>query len=65
MRFSPISAPNKLRFPVEAVYTEEVSPRETGFSGFETSGSTNYVDLTIKNSSWIIRYNVWNWKGWD
>lgn len=64
IRFRPISVKNKLRFYIEAVYSEEVSPQSTGFSGFEISGSINFKDLSIKCPNWIIRYNVWKWLGW-
>lgn len=64
IRFRTISVPNKLMFHVESVYSKDVSPKGTGFSGFETSGSINYIDLTIKNSTWVVRYNVWEWMGW-
>lgn len=64
IRFRTISQPNKLRFHVEGVFSENISPEGTGFSGFNTDGSINLNDLTIKKSAWVACYNVWDWKGW-
>lgn len=64
IRFRTIFQPNKLRFHVEGVFSENISPQGTGFSGFNTDGSINVDDLTIKKSVWVVRYNVWSWKGW-
>jgi hypothetical protein len=46
------------------VFSENISSEETGFSGFNTDGSINLDDLTIKKSAWVARYNVWDRKGW-
>lgn len=64
IRFRTIFQPNKLRFHVEGVFSKNISPQGTGFSGFNTDGSINVDDLTIKKSAWAVRYNVWAWKGW-
>jgi len=47
------------------VFSESISPKGTGFSGFNTGGSINVEDLSIKKSPWTVRYNVWDWKGWE
>lgn len=65
IRFRTIFQPNKLRFHVESVFLVNISPLGTGFSGFNTGGSINIDDLTIKKSVWTVRFNVWEWKGWN
>ncbi|MEN2774368.1 hypothetical protein [Acetivibrio clariflavus] len=65
IRFRTIFQPHKLRFHVEGVFSESISPKGTGFSGFNTGGSINVEDLSIKKSPWTVRYNVWDWKGWE
>lgn len=64
VRFRTIAIPNKLKFHVESVFSKDISPEGTGFSGFNTDGSINIDDLTIKKSAWAVRYSLWDWKGW-
>jgi len=49
-----------LRFHVEGVFSENISSEETGFSGFNTDGSINLDDLTIKNlhGLLVIMYGI-------
>jgi len=49
IRFRTISLPNKLRFHVEGVFFRKyIIGRNRFFSGFNTDGSINLDDLTIK-----------------
>ncbi|MBU7315281.1 hypothetical protein [Paenibacillus oleatilyticus] len=63
-RFRPTFNANQLKFQVEAVFSQDISPQGTGFSGFWTKGKINTENLIVQKSPWVARYNVWKWRGW-
>ncbi|WP_019910180.1 hypothetical protein [Paenibacillus sp. HW567] len=64
LRFRPAFSANQLKFQVQAVFSQDVSPQGTGFSGFWTKGKINTDNFIVKKSPWVAQYNVWKWRGW-
>ncbi|MFB0844504.1 hypothetical protein [Paenibacillus oleatilyticus] len=64
VRFRPTFNANQLKFQVEAVFSKDISPQGTGFSGFWTKGKVNTDNFIVQKSPWIVQYSVWKWKGW-
>lgn len=64
IRFRPTFNSEQLKFQVEAVFSKDISPEGTGFSGFWTKGKVNTDNLNVPKTPWVAQYNVWQWRGW-
>ncbi|EPY12853.1 MULTISPECIES: hypothetical protein [Paenibacillus] len=64
VRFRPTFNANQLKFQVEAVFSQDLSPQGSGFSGFWTKGKINIDNFIVQRSPWVAQYNVWKWRGW-